>query len=125
MPKLSLNYVFLFLQKKWNYIIFLHHILVIFFKLYNLSFLLIYDSCCLTNIVLKIKWLYWLLYLFIFVANFCQFKGSKKSTKDFFGGKKSNYVKLKLYIVNFLQQIIVGNHNIEIFKQVSNFTTCL
>jgi hypothetical protein len=35
------------------------------------------------------------------------------------------FVKLNTYIVNFLQQNIIGNHNIEGFKQVSNHITCL
>jgi hypothetical protein len=35
------------------------------------------------------------------------------------------WVKFKTYIVKFSQENIISNHNIEIFKQVSNYTTCL
>jgi len=55
------------------------------------------------------------------MANFCQFN----VTKFFFKIKRMFWVKFKTYIVKFSQENIISNHNIEIFKQVSNYTTCL
>jgi len=56
--------------------------------------------------------------MFILVANFYQFKGATTLWKILF-------MKLKIYVAKFLQLNIVNNHNIERFKQVSNYITCL
>jgi hypothetical protein len=65
------------------------------------------------------------LIIIIYLFHFCQLKGATTSTHELFERKKSRFVKLKIYIANVLQKFITSSHNIERFKQVSIFETCL
>jgi len=56
------------------------------------------------------------------MTNFCQFKWTTISKNNF--EKKNLVVKFKIYIYYNYNNIIIYTHNIERFKQVSNYKIC-